>query len=102
MLKVLVFLLVLTPIAAMADTYNVGVKYSFPPGVMYCEGGSIENQVEMLDAGVNARVDGCYKTKRGFDMKLIKNFPDLGYSKWIIIIDDTLGATYYLPNSLLL
>lgn len=101
MFKNLAVLLLLTPLTAIAGTYNVGGKYTFPNGVVYCEKGAIENQVDMLNAGVNSLVAGCYKTKDDSDMKLIKNYPDLGYSKWIIMLDDTSYMTYYLPNSLL-
>lgn len=101
MLKILMFLILLTPFTVMADAYRVGVKYTFTSGLIYCDKDAIENQVDMLNAGIKTRVSGCYETSKNFDLKLVKNYPELGYSKWIVLLPDSWYATYYLPNELI-
>ena len=84
----------------MAAEYSTGKEYIFQKGLIYCDEAAIENQVEMLSAGIRKRVEGCYQTTNEENMKLLKNFPDRGYSKWVVIMGDTYYKTY-LPNSLI-
>lgn len=101
MFKILALLVVLTPFTVMADNFQVGPTYRFPPGLTYCDKDAIENEVDMLNAGIVTRISGCYETSEITRARLIKNFPELGYSKWIFLLEDSWYITYYFPNALI-
>jgi len=86
--------------AAMATEYRMGTEYIFQKGLIYCDEAAIENQVEILSAGIGKRVTGCYESTSESSMKLLRNYPDRGFSKWIMIFGDIYYTTY-LPNSLI-
>ncbi|MCF6391338.1 hypothetical protein L2K20_30750 [Mycobacterium sp. MBM] len=85
---------------AEANDYVIGKGYLIPPGVVYCDANAIENQVEFLAAGIKKRVGGCYVTAISNNAKMLKDYPDRGFSVWVFLDGDSYYKAY-LPNALL-